>query len=189
MEIEEVVATDDANDTTDTAAGGFVVSVFEVPNDGMMTRDGVPSQAFLEREEEFDIVHVPYREIDEIANADVDSDDKNGKSNQRMGIICARSTDEEYIRRWGQARFDDNYGRYGVSTVWGWTPHSGLRPCAVYLRHCYLAAQSMGAVCLDSFFDETYLIDRTTTIRHYLEQYPEVLDTVPPPTLAERYNG
>ena len=47
----------------------------------------------------------------------------------------------------------------------------------------------MGAACLASFLDETYLIDRTTTIRQYLEQHPEIMSTPPPPALAERYGG
>ena len=65
----------------------------------------------------------------------------------------------------------------------------GVRPCAVYLRHCVLAAERMGAACYASFLDDTYLVDRSTTIRQYLAQHPEVMSTPPPPALAERYGG
>ena len=156
---------------------GFVCSVFEVPNHEMM-KDGMPSVAFLEREEEFNIVNG----VEFIAL------NKNPES-RGTGILCTGSTDEEYVRRWGQERFHRNYVEYGVETIWGWGTDSGLRPCAVYLRHCYLAAKSMGNECLDSFLDETFLVDRKTTVREYLQQNPTVLDTVPPDDLLARYSG
>ena len=86
-------------------------------------------------------------------------------------------------------RFATKYRANGLHTIWGHPPDSGVRPCAVYLRHCVLAAERMGEACLASFLDETYLIDRVTTIRQYLEQHPEVMSTLPPPALAERYGG
>mmetsp|Transcript_6150 Transcript_6150/g.12878 ORF Transcript_6150/g.12878 Transcript_6150/m.12878 type:complete len:317 (-) Transcript_6150:98-1048(-) len=164
---------------------GFICAVFEVPNDGMMEDpDGsgrlVPSEAFLEREEEFDIEMVPYRELD---------DDGTPRAEGGEGILCLRSTDESYLRRWGQERFHEQYGKYGVNTVWGWERDSGLRPCAPYLRHCVLAAEKMGSVCLDSFLDETFLVDRRTTVREYLKKHPEIMERLPPPFLAERYGG
>lgn len=164
---------------------GFLAAVFEVSNKDMM-KDGVPSQAYLEREEEFNIVQVPY------TPSDSDRPDSSFSSRQghtRRGIICERSTDEEYLKRWGEERFREHYKQYGVDTIWGWDENSGLRPCAVYLRHCYLAAQSNGAECLDSFLDETFLVDRVTTIRAYLNQQPAVLEQLPPPELAARYSG
>jgi hypothetical protein len=158
---------------------GFIASVFDVSNKDMM-EDGVPSPAFLEREEEFDIITVPYHPIE------------NGKSDpatEQNAIICARSSDEAYVQRWGEEHFRKQYGQYGVNTIWNWDMNSGLRPCAVYLRHCFLAAKSNGEDCYRSFLDETFLVDRTTTVRHYLDQYPEVLDTLPPPSLVHRYSG
>lgn len=152
---------------------GFICSVFEVPNDDMMD-NGVPSPTFLEREEEFDIIEVPYEESD---------------SKESRGILCAAGTDEIYMKRWGKERFEVNYKKYGIDKIWGWERDSGLRPCAVYLRHCYLAAKSMGDECLDSFLDETVLVDRQTTVREYLKENPRVLETEPPPSLVGRYSG
>jgi hypothetical protein len=157
---------------------GFVASVFEVSNKNMM-KDGVPSQDYLEREEEFNIVTVPFIPFGEEPQ----------KHSAGMGIICERSSDEEYLRRWGQERFNDHFAKYGVVTIWGWKEDSGLLPCAVYLRHCYLSAKSMGDGCLSSFLDETFLVDRKTSIRSYLEKHPSILDQLPPPELEGRYSG
>jgi hypothetical protein len=75
-------------------------------------------------------------------------------------------------------------------------------PCfqSVYLRHCILAAwgcdseekwskYGVGGICYNSFLDETYTVDRVTTIREYIDQYPEVMNTEPPDNLKERYSG
>merc|ERR1712232_877493 len=106
-----------------------------------------------------------------------------------MGVLCCRSTDEKYKELWGQARFEDHYGKYEIGTIWNWKENSGLRPCGPYLRHCVLASIKMGKLCHDSFLDETLLVDRTTTIRSYLEKYPTVMDKLPPPELQHRYGG
>lgn len=152
---------------------GFVAAVFDVSSTNMM-KDGVPSQAFLEREEEFDIIEVPYQDVD---------------GETKRGILCAASTDEKYMQRWGKEHFVERYEQYGIDTIWHWRHDSDIKPCAVYLRHCYLAAKSMGDECFNSFLDDTYLVDRTTTLRQYMEHHPEVLDTRPPSELAERYCG
>ena len=183
----------------------FICSVFEVCNNNgeLMERqrstnshdnDGsledyhhVPSMAFREREEEFDIIMVPYEEI--ISNSSSTLSSSSSSSSTKVGILCCRSTDEKYIKLWGQKRFDENYKKYNIDTIWNWGKDSGLRPCGPYLRHCVLAAKKMGPVCFDSFLDETFLVDRKTTIRSYLRQYPHVMDTLPPPELQQRYGG
>lgn len=154
---------------------GFVCTVFEVDSKDMM-EDGAPSQAFLEREEEFNIITVPYVDI------------TTGETCQG-GILCARGSDEEYLKRWGQAHFDDEYTKFGIKTIWNYDEASGLRPCATYLRHCTLAAEAMGEECYNSFLDETFLVDRKTTLRTYLKENPHVMNTVPPTELAIRYGG
>lgn len=173
--------------------GGFICSVFEVPRDQVYNdeegsdghRFAKPTGAFLEREEEFDIVEVPYMEISE-----KDGTAKGFPLEAKKGTLCTRYTDEGFVERWGQRRFDEHYGKYGIQTIWGWEPDSGLLPCRVYLRHCYLAAQSMGPKCLDSFLDETFLVDRTTTIREYIQRNQGLIEnTIPPPGFEERYSG
>ena len=157
---------------------GFVAVIFEVPNDDRIKlKDGkvIPSREFLEREEEFDIISVHYLEWD-------------GRKVEN-GIICTRSTDERYLERWGKEHFEKHFVKYGVDTIWNWAEDSGMRPCALYLRHCYLAAKSMGEECFNSFLDDTFLIDRKTTVREYLSHNPHVLETKPDPRLHDRWTG
>lgn len=158
----------------DQDSAGFVVSAFDVPNEGL---SGVPSRALLEREASYDFEKVVFAGLTKNCNPSME------------GWLSVRSTDSAYIKKWGQERFDRQFRKNGIETIWHWPEDSGLRPCAVYLRHCYLAAQSMGEECFNSLLDESYLCDRSTTIREYLNMYPEVLDSVPPPELALRYNG
>jgi len=182
---------------------GFICSVFEVPNEGLSASgtdkqsngNWIPSQAFLEREEEFEIAMVPYEEL---ASTYV----SRRTDTIKKGVICRRSSDDAYISQWGEAHFQKQYSQYGVKTIWDWDRSSGLRPCPVYLRHCVLASWNCGGeysdswsidgeggVCYDSFLDDTYLVDRKTTIREYLKQYPDVMKTEPPDGLRERYGG
>ena len=77
----------------------------------------------------------------------------------------------------------------GISTVWGWEPTSGLLPCSVYLRHCYLAVEKAGKVALESFLNDSLLADRKTTLRAYIEMAPEVMEARPPPHLEARFSG
>jgi hypothetical protein len=84
----------------------------------------------------------------------------------------------------------ERYKSFGITSIWDWnTPDSGILPCSVYLRHIYLACSSAGEEMLNSFLDETYLADRVTTIRQYIEANPDVLTQEPPESLKERYNG
>jgi len=187
----------------DAYRGGFICSVFEVPREQVFLdeedSDGAiitkPTGAFLEREEEFNIGEVPFVDFD--TDDDDDDDDDvdvvatTATKPTKMGILCTRFTDKGFVERWGKDRFDENYGKYGIQTIWGWKPDSGLLPCRVYLRHCYLAAKSMGPKCFNSFLDETFLVDRSTTIRQYMkENCPDLIEkTIPPPGFEERYSG
>lgn len=155
----------------------FVASVFEVQRSEVYDEHGRISGAFLEREEEFDIRSVSF------------CDGLEPDAPTAQGIACLASTDELYIDRWGEDHFQHHYGQYGIDTIWGWGPNSGLLPCSVYLRHCYLAAQSMGDACFQSFLNDTYLVDRITTVRAYVQSYPKVLMTAPPLELSSRYSG
>jgi len=212
--------------------------------DAAIGRNWIPSQAFLEREEEFEIALVPYLELTSFSADDDDDDDNDddaavvvgtGTSPRddgtrtttatggvgvvgvgagvvdsapvKMGVICRRSTDEAYISLWGIDRFECRYLQYGVETIWGWPRDSGLRPCPAYLRHCVLASWNFGGgeervndiwsdidgagagACYDSFLDETYLVDRETTVREYLKTYPGIMKAEPPVELRERYSG
>ena len=137
-------------------------------------------ESLLEREEEFGFEIVKFSSLLE-ANSDGGEE----------GIICTSSRDEIYYQRWGEERFKTRYGPHGITSIWDdWNvPGSGILPCSVYLRHVYLAAQKAGEHMLDSLLDETYLVDRTTTIRQYLNENPQVLEELPPQNLIGRYSG
>lgn len=151
----------------------FIMTAFEVDDEG----SGM--DAFREREEEFKLSMVPYESLE--GTPDPASE---------CGMLCEASTDAEYIKQWGQERFDDEYTKRGLSTIWGWGQDSGLRPCGAYLRHCALAAQRLGEPAHQSFLDDTVLVDRKTTIRSYLEAHPEVMELrIEDPALRERYSG
>lgn len=198
----------------------FVCSVFEVRNIGfsatsnnggndkqLTASNWIPSRAFLEREEEFEIALVPYEELSITNNGSSENSiitcaGETSAGSVKMGVICRRSTDDAYIALWGQEHFDNKFLKHGVKTIWNWPGDSGLKPCPVYLRHCVLASYNcesegddewsrdcVGGVCYNSFLDETYLVDRTTTMREYLNQYPEIMKLEPPEGLRERYGG
>lgn len=147
---------------------GFVASAFEVE-----ITDDAEWQKFLEREEEFDLVDVEYDNLDGFFGT---------------GVLCSRSSDEAFVARWGRHRYNSKYKEV-VDSIWNYKPDSGLRPCAVYLRHCVLAVQKAGLLAYNSFLDETFLVDRQTTVRTYLAAHPYIMDTGPPPSLVDRYSG
>ncbi|GIL88461.1 hypothetical protein Vretimale_15378 [Volvox reticuliferus] len=162
-----VVEADGSNHRHRSHRRSVVVSLFEVPYNPANVA------AFIAREHEFRFVAVePY--------------DLNGVSIGRKAVICARNTDaayramrcppDEWARRWAV---------HGISRVW----RDDVLPCRVYLRHCVLAARSLGPEAEDSFLNDTYLADRRTTIGEYLRLHPDIMDEQPPLALVERYNG
>jgi len=144
----------------------IMVTVFEILESEYENLD--------EREAEYNLVEVDYTELT----------GKRGKA-----IACLPSSDDDYRKRFGDKKFEEKYARYGFETIWGLSPDSGALPCTVYLRHCILSARGQSQECGDNFLDSTFLIDRNTSIRAYLEAHPEVLEAVPPECVKERYNG
>lgn len=149
---------------------GFVVCAFDVDL-RVHSMEG-----FIAREEEYDLVPCPFTDFG---------------GNTGTGLMCMVSTDETYIEKWGRATYEEKYLAYGVESIWGWGPDSGILPCPVYCRHCVLATSKAGVDprARDSFLDETYLADRKTTLRQHLAARPEIMDTEPPPSLIGRYSG
>lgn len=101
-------------------------------------------------------------------------------------VVCGASTDEHYrSTRCPAEEWERRWGVHGISSVWC----DDVLPCRVYLRHCVLAAKGFCQEAYESFLDNTYLADRSTTIRQYLQQRPEIMDEPPPPELVGRYSG
>ena len=118
-------------------------------------------------------------------------------------VICCRWNDEDYRRtRCPPDVFQQKFGRHGIEKVYrsdnlrsdtylnDTLSRDDILPCRVYLRHCYLAAKNLiSPVALDNFLDNSFLGDRETTIREYLNRHPEILTTEPPASVAPRYSG
>jgi hypothetical protein len=187
----------------------FIAIAFEIPVSEMMdpsTNTYTPKKEFVQREEEFAIIPVPYLEEEWNANGpttkitaattvgDINNSNNSKSSTQtmtRVGMMCARSSDELYFQKWGPDHFQVRYQQYGINTIWNYPTSSSIKPCTIYLYHCYKAAQSMGLDCFNSFLDDTYLIDRATTIRQYVhELHPTLFDNIQiPKELQDRYCG
>ena len=159
--------------TEKNGGSSFIASVFTI--------EGESADSFLEREEEFDFQIVPF--------TDIRSEEEEVQTGS--GLMCIAGADENYVARWGLNCYKEKYLSRGLRGIWNWEPDSGILPCSVYLRHCYLSAKKLTDTpeIFESFMNDTYLCDRVTTIAEYLESHPEVLTTPPPENLAGRYSG
>jgi hypothetical protein len=139
--------------------------------------EGEDASSLLQREEEFGFAVVPFQNLD--------------SGLLEEGIVCTSSTDSVYIERWGSEKLKARYGPHGIESIWDdWNrEESGILPCSVYLRHVYLAAKASGTDVFNSLLQDTYLVDRVTTIADYVKANPEVITTLPPESLLKRYNG
>lgn len=158
----------------------FVAAAFDV----VMTDE--QRVDFIKREPEYAITSTPFYRI----NCN-DNDGSNKTSDEPIGngIICLASKDCD-LR-------DDMDHLHAISTqlqdkggIWHWPQDSGLLPANIYLRHCLLAVQKAGGAAYESFLEDTYLVDRTTTLKEYLvENADMVMASRPPPHLAARFGG
>eukprot|EP00475_Leptophrys_vorax_P026476 TRINITY_DN3738_c0_g1_i1.p1 TRINITY_DN3738_c0_g1~~TRINITY_DN3738_c0_g1_i1.p1 ORF type:complete len:238 (-),score=64.95 TRINITY_DN3738_c0_g1_i1:113-826(-) len=146
----------------------LIVSVFEI--------DIAELPKFFQREEEFHFHLVDFKNIESLEV-------------EGQGIICGKSSDEEYIReRLGGSHeaFLKLWSKHGIDRVW----RDDIFPCRVYLRHCLLAAKGASAPeCYENFLNHTYLGDRLTTIGKYMEKNADIMEEVPPEDFKDRYNG
>ncbi|XP_055814272.1 uncharacterized protein LOC129883682 [Solanum dulcamara] len=146
----------------------LIVTIFEIQ------RSEIP--AFIEREHEFRFLAVIPETLNELFYIN-------------PAVICARYSDEEYLKnrcKGDKEIFFQQYGRYNIDKIW----RDDIFPCRVYLRHCVLAAQNLGDLAYDNFLDHTFLGDRRTTIREYLSTTGSgIMEEEPPELLKERYGG
>lgn len=158
--------------TDQDGATGFMASCFEVH-----ASDTAAWAAFERREEEFDLVWAGYEEL-------------TGETGS-AGVLCAFGADELVASKWGQ----EGLARMvkpltpEFNSLFQYDSNSGLLPCPVYLRHVVLAATKSGDQILNSFLDETFLVDKKTTVRAFLESRPDIMEQEPPESLKVRYGG
>jgi len=135
--------------TTQSDSDDILVTVFEIP------RDEYPE--FKNREHRFRFIEVNAMSLD--------------GQDTWPATMCTEYSDEEYRKE----RFsnDEEYhqevGQFYEDKIW----RDDIFPCRVYLKHCLTAAKSVSQEFYDNFLDHTYLADQETTIRQYLEKYPE----------------
>jgi hypothetical protein len=152
----------------------FVVAAFDV------TLDDAQRINFLQREPEYKIVTTPYYALLELED---NNSDQPQPAAAGEGVICVASQDIDLV-------MEVPYSLQKLGGVWHWPRNSGLLPANVYLRHCLLATRKIGGVAYDSFLQDTYLADRTTTLAAYLEEHgEEVMASLPPSHLATRFGG
>ncbi|XP_050871224.1 uncharacterized protein LOC127074012 isoform X2 [Lathyrus oleraceus] len=106
-----------------------------------------------------------------------------------LAVICASYTDEEFFKFKcceGKETYFQHYGEYNVHKIW----RDDVLPCRVYLRHCVLAAKSLGDEVYNNFLDHAFIADRKTTIRQYFETIGTgIMEEEPPESLKTRYGG
>jgi len=150
----------------------FVACAYQIPKDEW--------EPLREREEEFSFVNAEFTQLEEGA-----PEFEGGN----VGFMCTASTDEALQNTSLWPRYQKYLECYGETKVWSWSEESGILPCPVYTRHCVLAARNAPDYVTDSFLDDTFLADKTTPLRAYLEATPELMDTEPPAEFRERYSG
>ncbi|MED6106510.1 hypothetical protein PIB30_005138 [Stylosanthes scabra] len=146
----------------------IIVTVFQI------RKTEIP--AFIEREREYRFLAVFPESLD-------------GELFTNPAVLCASYTDEEFFKfrcKEGKEVYFQQYGEYEVHKIW----RDDVLPCRVYLRHCVLAAKSLGDEAYNNFLDHTYLADRETNIRRYFEKVgTSIMDEEPPESLKTRYGG
>ncbi|PIA44291.1 hypothetical protein AQUCO_01700118v1 [Aquilegia coerulea] len=146
----------------------LIITVFEIK------QSGIPS--FIEREHEFRFLAVLPETLE-------------GFPFDNPAVLCGRYSDEEYFQdrcKGSKEIYFERYGRYNIHKIW----RDDILPCRIYLRHCVLAAKNLGDVALNNFLDHTYLGDRKTTIREYLDTKGSgIMEEEPTESLKIRYGG
>ena len=154
----------------------FVVAAFDVVLNDKQRLD------FIRREPEYDIVSTPFYDLNCNNHGDGSSDPIGN------GVICLGSRDcdlrdIDYLH----AMSNELKDRGGI---WHWPHDSGLLPATIYLRHCLLAVKKAGGAAYESFLCDTFLADRKTTLKEYLDEHGDmVMASCPPPHLAARFGG
>nr|XP_048321990.1 uncharacterized protein LOC107433283 isoform X7 [Ziziphus jujuba var. spinosa] len=135
--------------------------------------------AFIEREREYRFLAVMPETLD----------GKPLTSSTTPAVLCASYSDEEFFQNRcneGKEIYFQQYGEYEIHKIW----RDDILPCRVYLRHCLMAAKTLGDEAYDNFLDHSFLGDRKTTIQNYLETSGfDIMEEEPPESLKARYGG
>ena len=194
--------------SSSSSSSSFVVAAFDV------TLTDAQRRAFLDREASYDIVTVPFYDINDSV-VDIDSrtattTTKTTREPLGRGVICLKGKDDTC-----RGLIQDLSAYHPLiasySSLWNWPHDCGMLPADLYLRHCLLAVEKASdGRALESFRHETYLADRTTRLEDYLLWkrridhpqdhhdndddddclvYDNVMKCTPSPYLATRFGG
>ena len=89
------------------------------------------------------------------------------ENNERFhAIMCYENVDQNIdVSLIGLKDIWELYGMYSTSSFW----HTSHLPAKAYLEHCIASARDINIVVLNNFLDMSFLHDRTTSIRSFLE--------------------
>ncbi|KAF7813524.1 Butirosin biosynthesis [Senna tora] len=146
----------------------IIITAFEI------NKSEIP--AFIKREREYRFLAVVPETLE-------------GKPFSNEAVLCSSYTDEEFFKfrcQEGKDVYFQQYGEYKIHKIW----RDDVLPCRVYLRHCVVAAKNLGDEAYNNFLDHTFLGDRKTSIRQYLETLGKgIMEEEPPESLKTRYGG
>lgn len=81
-------------------------------------------------------------------------------------ILCYENVDHQIDPRLvGRTSLLDLYEDYDVTALW----HTMHKPAQHYIEHCLAAAYELGSDFFGNFLDQSFLHDRQTTIRSFIE--------------------
>ncbi len=136
-------------------------------------REEVPS--LLEREHEFEVVPV------EISEAGPHT------TNTKTALLCVETTDEVYrtTKCSSESEYHRRVGQFYEGKIW----RDDIRPARAYLQLCLTAARDLGQGVYENLLDASFLADRKTTVREYLNSQPDVLSWVTSPARYSASRG
>lgn len=181
----------------------------------LMDIDADGLKSFLQREAGYDIVEIPYTDVD-------------GKIG--TALACCETTDEEAVRIWGDMHLqggwgggkifhypspslstamplvplvEQHIGSFVSQDITKWVPleleawnnpdrpfvlpnREHVYPAPFYFRLCYRAHLTQGPELAQHFLDNTYLMDRVTTVNQYLAANPLLATYILDPAELDR---
>jgi len=131
------------------------VTLFDIPFEEL--------NSLHEREHRFNIIEVDAEEIDLITNTIRIS----------KALMCVEMTDEEYknVKCKSEEEYFERVGKHYSGKLW----REDVLPNRKYLKFNLESAKKLGQDYYDNYLDTSFLADKKTTIREYLESHPDIL--------------
>jgi len=144
----------------------MLVSIFEIPE------TEIP--LFYQREDFFNV-------------KEVDVEEHKDEKKIIRGLMCTRFASDEALiaANFGSKEtFENRFKGFYQGRIY----RDDILPCRIYLKHCLVAAKRLGDEFEANFLNYTFIADRITTIRQYLEAHPGMMENTTFSTFS-RYQG